>query len=127
MMIATSGGPRLVALAIAAAAALQFFRWAVEFVCRRMDARADRLDQRERSIELRFDSRLKHLELEVEQFREATMLLFGVLAEQDPANPALRDVAKILRKAWPATASSPTGDMAELLAKIDAADRGGKA
>lgn len=117
--IAGSRGPLALALAIAFAAALRFLKWLVPFVCQRLDQRADRLEAREQAVERRMVARLEHVELELELYREALMLLFNRMAEKDPADPVLRDVARILRQAVPLDLSEPDQD---LIDKLD--DRG---
>lgn len=98
------------------------FRWAVEFMTGRLDKRASALEDRERLLERRFDARLRHLEKELEQYREATMVLVNALAERDPANPALKEVAQILRRAVPREPELPE-DIADYIDRIDTADR----
>lgn len=83
-------GSVVLALAIASVGTFRFIRWLIEFVCARADVGHKRLADR-----------LKHVELELALQREATALLFGALADRDPVNPALRDVATILRRAVP--------------------------
>jgi hypothetical protein len=80
---------------------LRFIRWLVEFICKRQDIRTGRLDDRERNLEARFNARLAHVEQELELYREATARLVQRVAEVFPADPVLRDVAEILRKAIP--------------------------
>jgi guanylate kinase len=108
-----------VALAIAFASALRFLKWLVPFICQRLDERADRIDEREQRVERRMVKRLEHVEHELELYREALMLLFNRMAEKDPADPVLRDVAAILRRAVPINFNEPDQDL------IDKLDKGG--
>lgn len=81
-------------------AGFRFIRWAVEFVCKRLDLRSARIDEREKALEHKFNSRLAHVEKELELYREALMFLVNAVAANDPANPALREVSKILRQSY---------------------------
>lgn len=90
-------------------------RWLFDFIVGRLDRRQQRLDH---SLE----NRLKHLEREVEIYRETTMLLLTALAEKDPANPALRDAAQLMRKSFPIAPPDP--DLSGLMARADQALKG---
>lgn len=94
-------------------AALRFIRWLAEFVAARHDNRSDRLDKQERDLEDRFNARLRHVEQDLDRYREATMLLVNALAERDPQNKALSDVARILRTTVPISPADP--DLDELI------------
>lgn len=118
--IAGFRGSLAVAAAIAFAALLRFLKWLVPFICQRLDQRADRIDEREQAVERRMVKRLEHVEHELELYREALMLLFNRMAEKDPADPVLRDVARILRRAVPIDFGEPDQDL------IDQLDKGGK-
>lgn len=124
--LATQGGPRLIAVAIAFVGGLKFIKWAVEFGCTRLDARAEAVLARELAVEKRFNQRLKHVELELELYREVSMKLVNAFAEFDPTNPVLSDVAKILRRAAPIV--PPDASLDNLMNRAGAAlDGGGKA
>lgn len=101
MPLTASAGGYAVAVAIGGAGVLRFVRWLIEFIARRLDIRADRIDAREEAIERRMIKRLEHVERELEATREALMLMINRMAEKDPADPVLRDVARILRNAIP--------------------------
>jgi hypothetical protein len=77
-------------------ATLKFVRWAFEFGFKRIDLRADRMDAREKALELRYDQRLQHVEKELHQTRQALMLLLNDVAKNNPANPVLQKVAELL-------------------------------
>lgn len=98
---------------------LRFLRWGIEFVARRQDVRAAQLDAREQALEAKFNARLAHVERELEQYREATMVLVNALFEHDPKNPVLVDVARILRGAIPR--DKMTDEFAELTRQAGAA------
>lgn len=114
--LATQGGPRLIAVSIAFVGGLRFVKWAVPFAFERLDHRAAALDAREKAVEARFNSRLKHVEQELALYREATMLLVGAFAEIQPANPVLSEVAKILRRVTPVVA--PTAELDGLIDRL---------
>lgn len=82
-------------------AAFKFIRWLAEFITGRLDRRSDRLEQRERALEDRFNAELLSVRLELARYREATMRLVSALAERDPTNKTLRDVGRILSAAIP--------------------------
>lgn len=82
-------------------ASLRFVRWGFEFLCKRMDVRANALAEKEAALEHRFNQRLKHVEIELERNREALMFLVNAVAERDPTNPALIEVSRILRGSVP--------------------------
>lgn len=71
-------------------AVFKFIRWLVEFVFKRLDVSRGHLGQR-----------LKHVEAELDAYREATMLMMSVLARLDPENSALKRVARMLRTIAP--------------------------
>lgn len=127
LRMATTGGPSLLAGAVAFAAALRFIKWAAPFVTSRLDKRADRLDAAEADVNQRFNQRLKHVELELDRYRRATMKLVTALAKANPTNPVLSEVAQILSEAIPI--ETPDHELDELLARASAAvdqSRGGK-
>lgn len=113
--VLAQGGPRLIAAAIAFVGTLRFIKWAAPFVFERLDARADRIDKRELEIQRRFNLRLRHVELELDRYRRATMALVNALAKKDPANPVLTEVATILSSAMPMVPEDPELD--QLLAR----------
>lgn len=71
-------------------AGFRFVRWLIEFVFRRLDVNHGRLAER-----------LRHVEQELDAYREATMLMIGVVAKTDPDNPALLRVARLLSTITP--------------------------
>lgn len=83
-------GSRAMAAAIGLGVALKFFKWLIEFAFRRMDVSRSQLGER-----------LRHVEQELDAYREATMLMIGVVARLDANNPALLKVAQILRTTTP--------------------------
>lgn len=99
-------------------ATFRFIRWLAEFVARRLDARSDRLERREKNIEERYDARLKHVEADLDRYRSATMMLLKAIAEIDPKNSALGDVARILRSTVPVV--PPSDDLDGLIDKLRA-------
>lgn len=109
--IAAQAGPGIGA-GIGAWGGFRFIRWAVEFIAARIDTRSARLDERERDLERRFNARLRHVEVELERYREATMRLVNALAERDPSNPVLSEVSKILRRTMPII--PPSSEFGEL-------------
>lgn len=116
--VASAAGPGIGG-GIGAWAGLRFVRWMVEFVAKRLDIRAARIDERERALETKFNDRLRHVERELEQYREALTFLLNAVAEKDPANPALREVSKILRRAWPARPQD-SEELNDLIRQADA-------
>lgn len=125
--LATQSGPRFLAVAITFVGTLKFIKWAAPFVCERLDKRAALLTARELAVEARFNSRLKHVEIELGRYRRATMMLLNAVAKINPSNPVLSDVAVILSKASPMTEPDPELD--ELLARAASAvetNQGGK-
>lgn len=98
----------------------RFTRWIVEFTAGRLDRRSSALDAREQAIEEKFNSRLRHVEFELEQYRMATMRLVTRMAEVMPQDPVLTDVANILRKAYvePVEVGPTPQDMLETLRGI---------
>lgn len=117
--LATQGGPRVLAVAIAFVGGLKFVKWAAEFVCSRLDKRAAYLAELELVVNRRFNDRLKHVEMELDRFRWATMKLVNALAVKDPANPVLTEVASFLSKATPIV--PPDQDLDELAARAEGA------
>lgn len=107
--VAQAAGPGIGA-GIGAWGGLRFLRWAIEFVCKRMDLRSTRLDTREKALETRFNDRLRHVETELDRYRRATMLLVNALAERNPKDPALIEVARILGSAVPMPPYNPSLD-----------------
>jgi phage tail protein X len=95
------GAPVAITIVGLAAVLARFIRWLSEFLARRLDARADRLEIAERSVELRMSKRLSHVEAELARYRLATMQLMSAVAEIAPTNPVLATVAQILREAMP--------------------------
>ena len=91
MDVAAAAGPG-VGAGIGAWGAFRFLRWLIEFVFRRLDISRSHLGDR-----------LRHVEIELDAYREATMLMIGVVAKIDPDNPALQHVAQILRTITPRT------------------------
>lgn len=79
-----------VGLGVGAWGVLRFLRWLIEFVFRRVDVNRSHLGER-----------LRHVEQELDAYREATMLMIAVVAKLDPENPALARVALILRTIAP--------------------------
>lgn len=77
--------PRAAALALGLGLVFRFVKWAVEFAFARFDVNRSQLGRR-----------LRHVEQELDAYREATMLLIGVVAKIAPENPALLRVSQIL-------------------------------
>lgn len=90
---------------IAAWSAFKFLRWLLEFIFTRLDIRRSQLGQR-----------LGHVEQELDAYREATMLLLGVVARLDANNPALLRVAALIRS----TAPRATLDVDEIIDQLKA-------
>lgn len=107
----------VVGLGIGIWGVLRFLRWAVEFAYKRMDIRASQLDTREESIERKFNDRLKHVENELSRYRHATMLLVNALADRDPTNRVLTEVARLLNTAIPIPASNK--DLDDLVDRLE--------
>lgn len=124
--LATQGGPRLIAVAIAFVGGLRFIKWAAVFVCERWDRHAASTVAREAEVNKRFNARLKHVELELGRYQRATMVLVNAMAKRDPANPALSIVAEILAGSTPIT--DPDPELDALLARagdaLDQSNRG---
>lgn len=78
------------ALALGLGFALRFLKWLIEFVFQRLDVSRSQIGLR-----------LKYVENELDAYREATMLMIGVVAKLDPENPALLKVAQILKSIAP--------------------------
>lgn len=79
-------GGRALALAIAFASLLRFSKWMLEFASRRYDVNRSALGER-----------VKHLERELDAYREVAMLMIGVVAKVAPHSEALGAAARILR------------------------------
>lgn len=92
------------AASIAFAALLKFLKWLIPFLFERLDVERGHLGER-----------LKHVEMELDAYREATMLMIGVVAKLDPENPALRKVAAILRQTSPRS----TLELSELVDRLN--------
>jgi division protein CdvB (Snf7/Vps24/ESCRT-III family) len=93
--VATAAGPG-VGAGIGAWAGLRFVRWLVEFIAKRLDVRSARMDAREKQLEAKFNSRLHHVEQELDKYRRATMLLVNRMAAKNPTDRVLLEVAEIL-------------------------------
>jgi phage tail protein X len=115
------GAPVAITIVGLAAVLARFIRWLSEFLARRLDARADRLEIAERSVELRMSKRLSHVEAELARYRLATMQLMSAVAEIAPTNPVLATVAQILREAMPF--DLPDGAIDDLNDKLNIAPR----
>ena len=102
-------GVRVVGGAAVSIVLIGFVRWAIEFVFRRSDMRADRVEKREKDMETRINARMAILEAELGIYREATMVLVEALANKDPGNPALLRVSHLLRSAIPLPKSPDAG------------------
>lgn len=108
--VASIAGPG-VGVGMTAWAGFRFLRFLIEFIFRRLDVNHGRLAER-----------LRHVEYELDAYREATMLMIGVVAEKDPDNPALLRVARLLSKITP----HATLELDELEARLRATGpRGG--
>jgi hypothetical protein len=83
--VASAAGPGIGG-GIGVWAGFKFIKWAVEFTFSRLDVNRTHLGQR-----------LRHVEQELDAYREATMLMIGVVAKLDPKNPVLERVVRILR------------------------------
>jgi hypothetical protein len=88
----------------------RFLRWAVEFSCGRIDMRSNRVERRERELEERVNVELSQMRAELGLYREATMVLVEALSKKDPTNPALTQIAKLLRSAIPIAPHNPSFD-----------------
>lgn len=82
--VATIAGPGIGG-GIGLWAGFRFLRWLIEFVFKRLDVNRGHLADR-----------LRHVEQELDAYREATMLMIGVVAKLDADNPALMRVARLL-------------------------------
>jgi hypothetical protein len=100
-----------IAIAVAFGATLRFLKWLLPFVVDRLDVGRGELAKR-----------LKHVELELDDYRELAMLLISVVAKIDATNPALTLAAERLRKRAP----QATLELAELIDQLNAIP-GGKA
>jgi hypothetical protein len=100
-------GGYAIAWAIGLTAVLRFLKWLLPFVFDRLDVARGNLGKR-----------LKHVELELEVTREALFMMLNRMAERYPADPVLVDVARILRRAWPAETPRFDPD-SDLLNKLD--------
>jgi hypothetical protein len=93
LSVLLSGRPTaLLALSIALFAVLRFLRWFLPFFFERLDNGRDALA-----------ARLKHVEIELDAYREVAMLMIGVVGKIDPDNPALVHAMSLLRKRPPAS------------------------
>lgn len=111
-------------LGLVAYAAVRLFMFLCTFVAARMDARQARLDAREARLEASIGDRLRHLE--AGQARDATRLaaceraisiLVDRVRSNDPSDPALAEVADLLRDAITVRFDTP-GDMTDTLGRI---------
>lgn len=82
-------------------------RWVFEFCVGRIDKRQEALAMREQAFERKLNERVSKLEQELAIYREATMLLVNALASKDPSNPALQQVARLLRNTIPLPSPDP--------------------
>lgn len=89
--VASAAGPGIGA-GLGMWAGFRFIRWLVEFVFKRLDISRSHLGER-----------LKHVEVELDAYREATMLMINVVAKIDPDNIVLQRVAQILATTAPRT------------------------
>jgi hypothetical protein len=96
-------------------AVLRFVRWLIEFAFRRFDVSHSQLG-----------ARLKHVEQELDAYREATMLMIGVVAKLDPGNAALLRVSHILRSIAP-RATVDLDELARRLSEIPGLSEEGRA
>lgn len=87
--VATAAGPG-VGGGLAVWGGFRFLRWLIEFVFKRLDVNRSHIGER-----------LRYVEQELDAYREATMLMIGVVARLSPENPALLKVARILRTTAP--------------------------
>lgn len=110
--VASIAGPG-VGAGLTAWAGFKFIRWLIEFVFSRLDVSRSHLGQR-----------LRHVEQELDAYREATMLMIGVVAKLDPENAALERVAQILRSIVP-RASLDLDELARRLNDIPGSGKGG--
>lgn len=123
--LAAQSGPQVLGVAIAFVGGLKFIQWGAVFAADRWDSQAVRVTAREAAVERRFNQRLKHVELELDRYRLATMKLLGAFAELDPSSPVLTDVAKILRREIPIVAPDPVLDgLIDRLADVPGTQRG---
>lgn len=106
LLKAGNWGAGAIAIAAIVHALFRFLRWIIEFLAARMDVGHKRLADR-----------LEHVEQELDAFREATMLMIGVVAKTDPTNPALARVARIIRQTAPITRLD-TDELVERLSTI---------
>jgi hypothetical protein len=86
----TARGSAFLASAIAFVGLLRFCKWLLEFVAARIDIGSTHLGRR-----------IRHLEVELNSYREVAMLMIGVVAKIDPDNPALLTAAKCLSQHAP--------------------------
>lgn len=103
--LAGDRGERWLAGAIMVAAAFRFLKWLVPFVFERLDVGRGELGKR-----------LKHVELELDDYRELAMLLISVVAKLDATNPALTLAAERLRKRAPRASL----ELSELIDQLNA-------
>lgn len=93
-------------MAAVAIATFTFLRWLIPFVFARLDVGAAALGRQ-----------MKELKAELDRYRDATMLLVNELALKDPANPVLREAARILRST-PTRPSMEVDEIVSGLAKL---------
>jgi hypothetical protein len=95
-------------------ASFRFLKWLIVFVCDRLDIGRAELGKR-----------LRHVEQELDAFREVAMTLLAALAKADPDNPALAHAARILRQTPPIT-EFEIGELVERLHDIPGTRKGGR-
>lgn len=103
--IAGSVGGKALAISIVFAAVLRFVKWLIMFVCERLDVGRDALAKR-----------LKHVEQELDDYRELALVMISVVAKIDPVNPALSLAAERLSRRAPRA----TLELTELLDRLNA-------
>jgi hypothetical protein len=103
-----SAGSGAIALALflvgVITAVFRFLKWLIIFVCDRLDIGREELWKR-----------VKHLEQEMDDWREVAMSLLAALAKVDPDNPALLHATRILRQKTPIA----TQDLDELVDRLN--------
>lgn len=97
---------------------LKFVQWLCEFVARRQNERADRLEKQDAELKARFDTRLRHVEGELDRYRQATMKLVTRMGTVLPHDPVLNEVANILRGTFKPADGEPDADLLEQLGKL---------
>ncbi len=105
----------------------QFVKWVIEFSCKRLDARADKLVKLQDEIDRKMgdwrqslERDFRTLKLKVGVYEQATNMLVGELQRKDPSNATLAMVDRILRPyrdvETPAPGETdPDGDLLEKL------------